>query len=93
MHQALAASVYDGGSGTELSWPAWGAGLGVFMLCILMSRRNRRGRRVLEDGQKLRVRADRVSSEQISATISRKPAICQVRRLQMQFEPSTVKAR
>jgi hypothetical protein len=54
MHQVLATSVYDGRSVTVLSLPAWGTGLGVFVFCIFLSRRSRRGRRALEDGQRLK---------------------------------------
>ena len=54
IHQVLATSVYDGRSVTELSLPAWGAAVGVFVFCIYMSRRSRRGRHALEDGQRLK---------------------------------------
>jgi hypothetical protein len=54
MHQVLATSVFDGWSATELSFPAWGAGLGVFVLCIFLSRESRRGRRAFEEGQRLK---------------------------------------
>lgn len=54
MHQVLATSIYDGRSVMELSWPAWAAGLGVIALCIFLSVRGRKGRRALEDGQRLK---------------------------------------
>jgi hypothetical protein len=54
MHGVLAQQIYDGRSVTEISWPAWGTGLGVFAPCIFLSVRRGKGRRALEDGQRLK---------------------------------------
>jgi Type IV secretion-system coupling protein DNA-binding domain len=53
MHELLARSIYGGRSVEQLSWPAWGTGLGVFVLCILLSVR-RKLRPELDTGQRLK---------------------------------------
>ena len=53
MHELLAKSVYQGRSVMQLSWPAWGTGLGVFALCIFLWAK-RKGQNSLDDGQRLR---------------------------------------
>jgi Type IV secretion-system coupling protein DNA-binding domain len=55
MHQVLAQRIYDGRSVMELSWPAVAAGLGVFVLYIVLSVKRGKGQRITsEDGRRLK---------------------------------------
>ena len=65
MHRKLAQSIYNDQSATELSWPAWGGALGVFVLGLGWAVRRNLGRPgSVEDGMRLNGKKTRPAGRQ-----------------------------